>query len=219
MPPETVGSSAADFAAGAASYGLDLGKLGFGNMLARGNAKQAYERQKNLLLYGPSLQVRGLKLAGLNPILAATTGGKLGGAAASPPMANVPASGSNSAFDAMVKRQQLGLIAAQGQQSAANARNLDAQARLGNQRADYLEDHPEALEAIITKEGTQPLNQAIGGKMLDWNKELEDLTKTFRDLWGNPKDWAPKTMSEFIERVSAIAARSYGIRIDDKEKK
>jgi len=100
-------------------------------------ANKAYQNQKNLLLKGPYLRVQGLKLAGLNPILAAK--GALG--SGTPSVAAVaPSVGQSSAPHRAqtnlrkLQKAQITQAGATTSREVANARLASAQESLTNEQ-------------------------------------------------------------------------------------
>ena len=134
---------------------LDAGITGAVNYgFGRLAANDAYQKQKNLMLKGPYLRMQGLKLAGLNPILAM---GKMGGG--TPTAAAVlPSSASSSAPHRQAKVAE-DLAESQSRVNNANALSAENQATLNTLQAGLAAlryktfvDNPGLMKDLVTNE-------------------------------------------------------------------
>lgn len=188
-------------ALGAGILGASAADIGSGFMSQWFGAsanKKAYERQKNMLMYGPSLAVRGLEAAGLNPILAAT-GGKLGHT--SPPVHQAQAGKMGSTGAAkMLLQAQLGQIRAQTEAAYAQAAKTSFEANIQATMAEALD--PATARGIHVRNAmpNNPLgillNDLRRGKDSDVRRllrgfgiNIDDLTFDEPPGTGGKSDW------------------------------
>lgn len=130
-------SNSGYYQAAATAAGSFLGagpSYGFNAM----GASLAFDRQKKLIKRGPTWAMIGLRNAGLNPILAASGGLKIGGPG-SAQMAHAAKNEANAPLAAI----QANMLSAQTSAADAAASHSNAQAdivRAGQPRADYLRE-------------------------------------------------------------------------------
>jgi hypothetical protein len=142
-------------------------------------ASDQFERQKQLLMQSPKLQMEGLKSAGLNPILAATGGFKSpagGGLSIPVPRASSSAKGSSGggiAQGAQLRVGQTKLLTQQANAQEAQAEMFKAQADKARKETEYVGTKTDIAEPVAM------LMSAIAGMLEQSNIDR----KTSERVW------------------------------------
>lgn len=144
-------------------------------------ANKAWQRQKTVLQNQIQWRVRDLKLAGLNPILAAASGLGAGGApsvatANLPDMASAASSGARAGSDAA-------RVKAENQRNTSSAGAMDAQAGLSKESSNTERVKQKLLKTQTTKEANSAANIEINNKLLELGIPRAEFE---RDLYTDP---------------------------------
>lgn len=163
MDPASIGAGMAG-----ANFGLGLAEMGVSAGINAAAASKAHDRMKNMMTRGPTYQMIGLRDAGLNPILAATNGGKLGGSAASVAQAHAASQGKDH-NKSMMAGIQADLMKNQSSAHAATAQSATNQAGVLALQADALRyDNVEKrinAEFFETEKGRELIRLGIINRM------------------------------------------------------
>jgi hypothetical protein len=167
----------------------DKNMFGLESEWASAQAKKQYDRQRTLLLHSPWLQMRGLKKAGLNPILAATGGFKspAGGSLPIPSArasSSAKGSGQSSPMGAKlalgevkIRQEQAKLISQQRQTTAQQGWYYGAQAQKAQSEAKKADQETLREQYRNVKEGNvADVHSSSFGKFMAW-AEVAGLDK------------------------------------------
>ena len=157
---------------------------------ATARAKEQYERQRALLEDSPGLQMRGLKSAGLNPILAATGGFKSPAGGSMPiPTARASAgakgggagiaSGARSNIaDNIMKVAQAKLLAEQANLTSAQEAKVKEETKFVGTKTDIAEPVAMLMQAIAGLLEQSNIDRETTQRVWEWlNSEIPDVTK------------------------------------------
>lgn len=174
------------------AIGLELGGAALGANFSARAAKASYERQKNLLMYGPTLRMRGLRKAGLNPILAASGG--LGGGGQPSAAAVAPSRGPSvaGAASAALTRAQARVMQSQVEANNALVGKHQADADFARQRTMLTSlDVPAA--AVRSMYARTP-------------EGMETIVRGVRNA-SDPNQWQAMLMKRLLSEVDSGSGR------------
>jgi hypothetical protein len=171
-------------------------------------ASDQFQRQKQLLMQSPKLQMEGLKSAGLNPILAATGGFKSpagGGLSIPVPRASSSAKGSSGggiAQGAQLRVGQTKLLTQQANAQEAQADMYKAQADKAREETKFVGQATNIAEPIAT------LMQALAGIL-----EQSRIDRgTSERIW----EWL---ISETVQKTGPLTPKQQADMLDKAKQK
>jgi len=176
----------------------DKDMFGLESAFSSAQAEKAYERQRSLLQDSPGLQMKGLKSAGLNPILAATGGFKspAGGSMPIPRAASHSSAKGDSTSSPSISRVQLGqarLLNEQAKLTSAQKAKVEKETEFVGNKIDISEPLARIFDKLVeiadnfTKKGGE--RDKIMDRLIEQDKQnKQDLRRVWNwllDKYGN----------------------------------
>jgi len=161
----------------------DIDMFGKESEFATAKSKEQYDRQRLLLQDSPGLQMKGLKSAGLNPILAATGGFKspAGGSMPIPSARATPSAKGVSAGMGHVGKVQLGqakLLSEQAKLTSAQKAKVEKETEYVGSKTDIAEPVKMLMQAIAGMLEQSNIDRQTTKRVMEWlESELPDKTK------------------------------------------
>jgi len=167
----------------------DKDMFGLESAYSSAQAQKAYQRQRSLLQDSPGLQMKGLKSAGLNPILAATGGFKspAGGSMPIPRAATHSSARGDSTSSPSISKVQLG------------------QARLLNEQAKLTSAQKAKVDAERTRiQSEQPKKDFWMFFWKVYNGTLQKFDEAFNKWANSNREWLDNWMDEHGLSIKSI---------------
>lgn len=150
---------------------------------ATARALEQYNRQRSLLQDSPGLQMKGLKSAGLNPILAATGGFKspAGGALPIPAArasATAKGASTSSGHSGNIRFGQARLLHEQANLTSAQKAKVEKETEYVGTKTDIAEPVAQLMQAIAGLLEQSNIDRNTSRRIWEWlTEELPDVTK------------------------------------------
>ena len=161
----------------------DKDMFGLESEFSSAQAQKAYERQRSLLQDSPGLQMKGLKSAGLNPILAATGGFKspAGGSMPLPRAASHSSAKGDSTSSPSLSKVSLGqarLLNEQAKLTSAQKAKVEKETEYVGTKTDIAEPVKMLMQAIAGMLEQSNVDRQTTKRVMEWlESELPDKTK------------------------------------------